>query len=150
MCRDIRDGQNILYPAASATGNYIQFTRTHATGASQDGTNEIIRFRLALQADGTYNLQKVKNDTGPPIADLASNVRNNATDFIVTRDAGNEIQLYLKLSLATGENVTLQTKVYPKNLPEDTNPTPTYKNFDLLDTAGNLLTPSPWQEVISP
>ena len=88
MCRDIRDGQNILYPAASATGNYIRFTRTHAT--SQDGVNEIIRFQLALQVDGTYNLQKAKNDTGPPTADLASNVRNNLTDFTVTRDAGNE------------------------------------------------------------
>jgi hypothetical protein len=71
----------------------------------------------------------VKNDTGPPTADLASNVRNNVTDFIVTRDAGNEIQLYLKLSLATGENVTLQTKVYPKNLLEDTLAPFTYKNF---------------------
>jgi len=129
MCRDIRDAQDILYPAASGTGSYIRFTRTNATGASQDGADEIIRFQLALQPDGTYNLQKVKNDTGPPTADLASNVRNNVTDFIVTRDAGNEIQLYLKLSLATGENVTLQTKVYPKNLLEDTLAPFTYKNF---------------------
>jgi prepilin-type N-terminal cleavage/methylation domain-containing protein len=123
MCRDIRDGQNILYPAASGTGNYIRFTRTHAT--SQDTASELIRFQLALQPDGTYTVQKVKNDTGPPTADLANNIRNNLTDFIVTRDAGNEIQLYLKLSLASGENVTLQTRVYPKNLPKDA----TYKNF---------------------
>ena len=93
--------------------------------ASQDGVNEIIRFQLALQVDGTYNLQKAKNDTGPPTADLASNVRNNLTDFTVTRDAGNEIQLYLRLSLTSGENVTLQTRVYPKNLPKDA----TFKNF---------------------
>ena len=33
----------------------------------------------------------------------------------------------LTLSLASGENVTLQTKVYPKNLLEDL--TSTYKNF---------------------
>ena len=125
MCRDIRDAQNILYPAASGTGNYIRFTRTHATGASQDNANEIIRFQLALQLDGTYTLQKVKNDTGPPTANLASNVRSNLTDFTVTRDAGTEIQLYLRLSLASGENVTLQTKVYPKNLAASA----TYKNF---------------------
>jgi prepilin-type N-terminal cleavage/methylation domain-containing protein len=125
MCRDIRDAQNILYPAASGTGNYIRFTRTNATGASQDNANEIIRFQLAIQPDGTYALQKIKNDTGPPTANLAANVRNNLTDFIVTRDAGNEIQLYLKLRLASGENVTLQTRVYPKNLPKDA----TYKNF---------------------
>ena len=123
ISRDIRDAQNILFPAASGTGNYIRFQRTHAT--SLDGANEIIRFQLALQLDGTYALQKVKNDTGPPTANLASNVLNNLTDFTVTRDAGNEIQLYLKLSRISGENVTLQTKVYPKNLPKDA----TYKNF---------------------
>ena len=127
MCRDIRDAQNILYPAASGTGNYIRFTRTNATGASQDNANEIIRFQLAIQPDGTYALQKAKNDTGPPTANLASNVRNNLTDFTVTRDAGNEIQLYLRLSLTSGENVTLQTRVYPKNLPKDA----IYKNFCL-------------------
>ena len=127
MCRDIRDAQNILYPNASASGNYVRFTRTNATAPSQDSANEIIRFQLALQPDGTYTLQKVKNDTGPPTADLASNVRNNVSDFTVTRDAGNEIQLYLKLSLISGENVTLQTKVYPKNLAKDA----TYKNFFL-------------------
>jgi prepilin-type N-terminal cleavage/methylation domain-containing protein len=125
MCRDIRDAQNILYPAASGTGNYIRFTRTNATGASQDNANEIIKFQLAIQPGGTYALQKAKNDTGPPTANLASNVRNNLTDFTVTRDEGNEIQLYLRLSLTSGENVTLQTRVYPKNLPKDA----TYKNF---------------------
>lgn len=128
MCRDIRDAQDILYPAASNSGNYIRFTRTNAT--SLDSTTEIIRFQLTLQPDGTYTLQKVKNDTGPPTANLASNVRDNVNDFIVTRDAGNEIQLYLRLSLATDENVTLQTKVYPKNLPRDAMDT-TYKNFCL-------------------
>jgi len=134
MSRDIRDAQDILYPPASGTGNYIRFRRTHATGASQDGANEIIRFQFALQPDGTYTLQKVKNDTGPPTANLASNVRNNLTDFTVTRDAGYEIQLYLKLSLASGEHVTIQTKVYPKNLAISS----TYKNFFLN-----------WREVLS-
>jgi prepilin-type N-terminal cleavage/methylation domain-containing protein len=127
MCRDIRDAQDILYPAASNSGNYIRFRRTNAT--SLDSTNEIIRFRLALQADGTYTLQKVKNDTGPPTANLASSVRDNVNDFIVTRDAGNEIKLYLRLSLASGENVTLQTRVYPKNLTKDLSVPPTYMNF---------------------
>jgi hypothetical protein len=74
---------------------------------------------------------------------------DNVTSFTVT-NATNEIQLQLTLSLASGENVTLQTKVYPKNLPEDTSVTPTYKNFDLYNSGGTLLTPSPWQEVLSP
>ena len=40
-------------------------------------------------------------------------------------NATNEIQLTLTLQLTSGENVTLQTKVYPKNLAKDL----TYKNF---------------------
>jgi prepilin-type N-terminal cleavage/methylation domain-containing protein len=125
MCRDIRDARSITIPAAGGSGNMIRFQRTHNTAPSQDLANEWIRFQLALQPDGTYTLQKVKNDTGPPTANLASNVRDNVNDFIVRRDAGNEIQLYLKLSLTSGENVTLQTRVYPKNFVRST----TYKNF---------------------
>jgi prepilin-type N-terminal cleavage/methylation domain-containing protein len=139
MCRDIRDARFISNPAAGGSGNMIRFQRTHNTAPSQDVANEWIRFQLALQPDGTYTLQKVKNDTGPPTANLASNVRDNVNDFIVTRDAGNEIQLYLKLSLASGENVTLQTRVYPKNLPKDLGVPPTYLNFY-----------QNWMEVISP
>ena len=125
MCRDIRDARTISDPVAGGSGNMIRFRRTNDTAAGQDVADEWIRFELALQPDGTYSLRKVKNDTGPPRDNLASNVRNNLTDFVVTRDAGNEIQLYLRLSLASGENVTLETKVYPKNLPRDA----TYKNF---------------------
>jgi hypothetical protein len=49
---------------------------------------------------------------------------SNVTAFAVA-NATNEIQLQLTLQLASGENVTLQTKVYPKNLPKDA----IYKNF---------------------
>jgi hypothetical protein len=51
---------------------------------------------------------------------------SNVTTFTVA-NATNEIQLTSTLSLTSGENVTLQTKVYPKNLARDT--TYTYKNF---------------------
>jgi len=147
MCRDIRDARSISDPAAGGSGSMIRFRRTNNTAPGQDVADEWIRFQLALQPDGTYSLQKVKNDTGPPTADLASNVRNNLTDFTVTRDAGNEIQLYLKLSLASGENVTLQSKVYPKNLGEDLGVPPTYKNFRIQDSGGTFAS---WQEVRSP
>jgi hypothetical protein len=55
---------------------------------------------------------------------------DNVNTFTVTRGAAatnnlNEITLVLNLLLATGENVTLQTRVYPKNLPKDA----IYKNF---------------------
>jgi type II secretory pathway component PulJ len=142
MCRDIRDARIISDPGAGLSDDEIRFRRTNATAPGQDAADEWIRFQL----NGS-TLRKVKNDTGPPTADLASNV-SVPSGFTVTRDAGNEIQLYLKLSLTSGENVTLQTKVYPKNLPEDvTLPLPTYKNFRIQDSSGNFAS---WQEVRSP
>jgi prepilin-type N-terminal cleavage/methylation domain-containing protein len=141
MCRDIRDARLISNPAAGGSGNMIRVTRTHDTAPSQDVADERIRFRLTGNV-----LEKVKNNTGPPIAALASNV----SIFTVTRGQAatnntNEITLALNLLLATGENVILQTKVYPKNLPEDL--TSTYKNFRIQDSSGNFAS---WEEVPSP
>ena len=110
MCRDIRDASSI----SGTTATSITFVRTNAT--AQDSAGESITFQL----NGS-NLQKVKTSPAAT-ATMASNV----TAFTVT-NATNEIQLTLTLSLTGGENVTLQTKVYPKNLPLDT--TGTYKNF---------------------
>ena len=42
--------------------------------------------------------------------------RQTVLSFTVTNSA-NEILLALTLSLATGERVTVQSKIYPKNLP---------------------------------
>ncbi len=125
MCRDIRDGRGITSPASGASGSLITFTRTNPT--AQDIVDETITFQL----NGT-TLEKVK--TSP--ADTRSLAANVST-FTVTRGAaGNdEITLLLALSLGTGENVTLQTKVYPKNLADS----PTYKNFSTY-----------WQEAVSP
>ena len=116
MCRDIRDARSITTPLAGASGSLITFTRNNAT--AQDAAAENITFQLT----GT-TLQKVKT---LPVAtrSLASDV----STFTVTRGAGanTEITLLLNLLLVgTGENVSLQTKVYPKNLVRDT----TYKNF---------------------
>jgi prepilin-type N-terminal cleavage/methylation domain-containing protein len=118
MCRDIRDARAITTPAAGGSGNTIVFQRTNLT--SGDGTNETLTFQLT-----GVNIEKVK--TTPASTNvLASNV----SAFTVTRGVAatnneNEITLSLTLSLGTGENVTLQTKVYPKNLPTSS----TYKNF---------------------
>jgi prepilin-type N-terminal cleavage/methylation domain-containing protein len=124
MCRDIRDANNIINTTASS----IAFRRTNATTGG-DSAGERIRFDLS----GTTS-QKVKGvnpagNGGTPYA-----MANDVTAFTVT-NATNEIQLTLTLSLASGENVTLQTKVYPRNLARDT--TYTYKNFI-----------QNWQEVI--
>ena len=106
MCRDIRDASSI----SGTTATSITFVRTNAT--AQDSAGESITFQLTGSS-----LQKVKAATGYTMA-------NNVTAFAVA-NATNEIQLTLTLSLTSGENVTLQTKVYPKNLPKDA----TYKNF---------------------
>jgi prepilin-type N-terminal cleavage/methylation domain-containing protein len=116
MCRDIRDASNITSPAGGTSGGSITFTRAHAT--AQDNASENITFQLTGST-----LQKVKNAPAGPTSAMAGNV----STFIVIRGASNEVQLQLSLSLGTGENVTLQTKVYPKNLADDF--TFTYKNF---------------------
>jgi len=108
MCRDIRDARIIT----SVTASSITFERTNAT--AQDSAGESIIFRWN---GGTNPLEKVKAGTGYPMA-------SNVTAFTVT-NATNEIQLQLTLQLTSGENITLQTKVYPKNLADST----TYKNF---------------------
>jgi prepilin-type N-terminal cleavage/methylation domain-containing protein len=118
MCRDIRDARSISAPAAGASGSAITFIRVH--GTAWDIANETIIFRR------TGNTLE-KDKASPNVTrELASNVSN----FTVTRGAvatnnANEITFQLTLSLGSGENVTLQTKVYPKNLADNA----TYKNF---------------------
>lgn len=125
MCRDIRDAQSITSVTAGPPGS-ITFTRTHATAYDAGPpAPETITFQ---QTGNT--LEKVKGGTGYAMA------VSDVTSFTVA-NATYEIQLQLILNLATGENVTLQTKVYLKNLTKD--PTHTYKNF-----YGN------WKEVKSP
>ena len=123
MCRDIRDARSITTPAAGGSGSTIIFLRGNLT--AQDIVDESITFQRNI---GNSTLEKVK--TSPA---ATSRMANNVSSFTVTRGAaGNdEITLVLTLTLGTGENVTLQTRVYPKNLLEDTvpGPTPTYKNF---------------------
>jgi len=114
MCREIRDAKSITLPASGSSGNTVTFTRTHDTGPGQDTADEIITFRL----NGNI-LEKVKVNVGYAIA-------GNVSSFTVTRaTTDDEITMVLILSLGTGENMTQQTKVYPKNLPKSA----TYKNF---------------------
>ena len=116
MCRDIRDARSITSPALGGSGNGITLTRTNVTVL--DSADEIITFRLN---GGT--LEKVKASPA-----VTSAMAANVSAFTVTRGAtDDEIKVFLTLSLGTGENVSLQTKVYPKNLPDS----PTYKNFYL-------------------
>jgi prepilin-type N-terminal cleavage/methylation domain-containing protein len=114
MCRDIRNAQSIAAPAAGGSGSQIIFTRTDAT--VQDIAGETITFRLTGST-----LEKVKTFPAATSA-MAANV----SAFTVTRGATeDEMKVVLTLGLGSGENVTLQTKVYPKNLNDITG----YKNF---------------------
>jgi prepilin-type N-terminal cleavage/methylation domain-containing protein len=153
MCRDIRDAQGITTPTPGNSGNLITFTRTNGTGSTAtdpvlDHAGEVITF----QWDGTsgHPLEKVKQyPTNPTTVPLAENV----TAFTVTCgvagtfDSNQNITLVLTLSRTSGENVTLQTMVYPKNLSEDLGVPPTYNNFRIQDSSGNYAS---WQEVLSP
>jgi prepilin-type N-terminal cleavage/methylation domain-containing protein len=125
MCRDIRDANTIIATGASS----VAFKRTHATTGG-DGANENIRFDLT----GT-TLRKAKGVSGVDgSGGTPYTLADNVTAFTVAY-ATYEIQLQLTLQLTSGENVTLQTKVHPKNLPKDV----TYKNFY-----------QNWMEAISP
>ncbi len=112
--RDLRDAQSISAPAAGSSSSILSFTRTHATAG--DGVNENITYRQ----NGSI-LEKVK--TAPAaVSPLAEKVAN----FLVSREvAGQEVKIILTLSGSRGERVTLQTKVYPRNLPDSS----MYKNF---------------------
>jgi len=126
MCRDIRDARSLTTPGAGGSGSAITFIRSNAT--AQDAADESITFRLN-PTDNTI-LEKVKS-----MPSSTSSMADHVTVFTVTRGATyDEIQIDLKLSLGTGENVTLRTKVYPKNLLQSA----TDKNFYYC-----------WQEVIS-
>lgn len=107
MCRDIRDARTISRPFAGSSGNWMRFTRNSAT--VQDVAGETIDYQLT----GT-NVEKDKASPNVTVV-LASNV----SSFTVTRATDNEITLELTLSLGSGENVTLRTKVYPKNLADN-------------------------------
>lgn len=117
ICRDLRDAQSISLPAAGDTGSSLSFVRTHATDNTYgDGSNENITFRQT----GSI-LEKVK--TSPAVViPLAENVNN----FSVTRDlVTEEVKVVLTLARSSGERLTLQTKVYPRNLGAH----PLFRNF---------------------
>ena len=107
ICRDIRDARSVTRPFTGSSSNWMRLIRTNAT--SGDVVSETIDYQLT----GT-TLEKDKATPNVTVA-LASNV----SAFTVTRSTNDEITLELTLSLGSGENVTLRTKVYPKNLADD-------------------------------
>jgi prepilin-type N-terminal cleavage/methylation domain-containing protein len=116
MCRDIRDAKSIT----GVTATSITFVRTNATFSDSGLPGNLVGETITFQRNaGASTLEKVK---ASPV--VTSTLASNVSAFAVT-NATNEIQLQLTLQLASGENVTLQTKVYPENLAKDVN----YKNL---------------------
>jgi prepilin-type N-terminal cleavage/methylation domain-containing protein len=109
MVRDIRDARAMAEPDTGETVSDVRITRTNAT--AQDVAGEAIRFVLSGNT-----LQKRKSDPSAMFIDLASNV----STFTATRGTTADITIVLTLSLATGENVTLRTRVYLKNFADNT------------------------------
>jgi len=104
MAREVRDAESILAPAPGSSSNSINFTKSHSTAV--DSTTNIT-FQVT---GGILERKRGTNEPEP----LAENVPVGG--FTVSNDS-NEIKLELTLSLTGGENVTLHTKIYPKNLP---------------------------------
>jgi prepilin-type N-terminal cleavage/methylation domain-containing protein len=144
MCRDIRDAaSNIPVPAPGASTTLVTFVRAHATA------NDIAAENVTFQLTGT-TLYKIKTLPAASNSAAAANVSTfTATQGTAAAANLNEITLVLNLSLAGGGAVNLQTKVYPKNLPEYL--PATYKNFRITiaggNSAGNF---GSWEEVRSP
>ena len=105
MSREIRDARSISTPASGSSDNKIRVFKNTAT--PQDA-NLYVTFAL----NGTA-LQRGSNSAD---ADPATyyNLAANCSSFTVTNSA-NEILLTFTLSRATGETVTVQSKIYPKN-----------------------------------
>jgi len=112
MCRGIRDARSITGTTASS----ITFVRDDATYG--DAAGETIVYQLNAGA-----LQKVKASPAS-----TNPMANNVTGFAVTNTT-NLILLTLTLQLATGENVTLETEVYAKNLVKDLTHLNFYSNW---------------------
>jgi prepilin-type N-terminal cleavage/methylation domain-containing protein len=100
MCRDIRDAQSITLVTPGPPGS-ITFTRTNLTATDNPG-DSITFSQNTVPTPNT--LVKTNNSTGTS-GILAGNINS--------------------FTVANATNVTLQTKVYPKNLAKDT----TYENF---------------------
>jgi hypothetical protein len=126
MAREISDAAEDITDYSS---NHITFTKSHSS--PEDSSTEI-----TFQVSGGV-LQRTGNaSTTEPMAE-------NVSNFNVTNNS-NEIELELTLSLVVSEtltqNITLRTKINPKNLPFD----PNANDFGGAKFNGD------WEEVVVP
>lgn len=121
LAREIRDAEEVLAPASGSSSDSINFRKSHSTVL--DSATDI-----TFQVNGGILGRKRGANPPEPLAE-------NVSTFQVTNNS-NEIELELTLSLASGENVILHTKVYPKNLPF------TSKSFSGAQFDGH------WKEVV--
>lgn len=111
ISRELRDANSISSPANPGdSGSTLTFTKSH--GTPQETSTYDITFQLS---DTT--LQRIGSTT-PAAVDLADNVKVSS-GFLVERGTSpdeDEITITLILEEAGGENITLRTCIYPKNL----------------------------------
>ena len=123
MSREIRDAISVEQVAAGK----ITVQKAHGTALD---SNLYVTFIL-----DNGSLKRGSNDSTDDPATyyvLASNVN----DFTVTNDV-SEDEIFLELELVNGGNITLQSKIYPKNIPFELGLEYTGRDFN-----------GDWQEVI--
>lgn len=107
ISRELRDAESIT----TATGSTLEFTKSHGTDEDSDTS-------ISFELSGT-TLQRLGTDT--------VNLADNVTAFTVT-NSSNEITI--SLTLESGEaNITLQSYIYPKNLPFLDSDAPSGRDF---------------------
>jgi prepilin-type N-terminal cleavage/methylation domain-containing protein len=124
ISRELRDANSISSPANPGdSGSTLTFTKSH--GTPQETSTYVITFQLS---DTT--LQRIGSTT-PATVDLADNVKVSS-GFLVERGTSpdeDEITITLILEEAGGENITLRTCIYPKNLAYPDPAAPSGRNF---------------------
>lgn len=106
ISRELRDASTITTPASGGSGSTLTFTKSHYTLEETVDETDDITFQLS----GT-TLQRVGSTT--------VNLAEKVDTFTAARGTSpaDEITITLTLEETTGENITLRSYVYPKNLP---------------------------------
>ena len=103
ISRELRDANTISAPASGTSDSTLTFTKSH--GSPEETTTYDITFQCP-----STTLQRIGSTT-PTAVNLADNV----SAFTVTNSSNG---ITISLTLESGEaNITLQSYIYPKNLP---------------------------------
>lgn len=114
ISRELRDANSISSPTSGSTSSTLTFTKSH--GSPEETSTYDITFQLF---SGT--LQRVGSTT--------VNLAEAVSVFTAERGTSEEITIFLTLQEGTGEQITLQSYICPKNLPYPDPEAPSGRNF---------------------